>query len=682
MKRPIPYNPTIFLFVTLVLMAQGTADTQSQEWFDFVEQRVLVLPSPTPELLRTCLALTLQCKNLYNTIHYMVRGVLTAYAWDGKAKCWRMKGDLHAAQTEAILAFNAAVGKINQARQVKYEEAIAAGGKKAEKAKLTLLPSFEVEVKNLYRSLLDITVLDNVARLRPDQTGQVVYRRLPAKAAQLVLARYKDAWTGYFKADKVYRANGAGAAAMTGAPRRPDYLAKRDRFVLELPLTQIGATLIGLGDRDIPVDFEETLSLSEAEMIAWNAYRIGEQVERAATKRGLHHASPQHLRIVPQGNRIKIEVVLRVAMRIPADSLLARLKQSLGDALDQAASERNAALIDALADLDVPAVGADRGLNNTLALAFTTGHNAEVISGGRLDHILGRLDAELDAVKSRLTTPEVRALQARMENLQIAGSKLPRAERIALAKGLKAIYATPEYQEVRGRRERWLDDYFHKLSRGVVKLCVERGVQVIVLGQNKGWKDGVNMGREQNRRFGRAPLTRLITRIRYKAEAAGLVVVTTEESYTSKTSFVSNEPLKTRTPEASKNKEEPKQAVESPQQPQPAQADTTEAPAKPMGWRLKDERHTFVNPRETGRLARVHADVNGAFNIVRKVFKRFAYHRGLSLNYRLSRVSPRLGLTAILANSRRVERADLGTAVRSNRRMLRNFISRPSAGEL
>ncbi|XYJ92613.1 hypothetical protein AEMCBJ_34320 (plasmid) [Cupriavidus necator] len=79
-----------------------------------------------------------------------------------------------------------------------------------------------------------------------------------------------------------------------------------------------------------------------------------------------------------------------------------------------------------------------------------------------------------------------------------------------MTKGLKAIYATPEYQEVRGRRERWLDDYFHKLSRGVVKLCVERGVQVIVLGQNKGWKDGVNMGREQNRRFGRARLTRLI----------------------------------------------------------------------------------------------------------------------------------------------------------------------------
>lgn len=65
-----------------------------------------------------------------------------------------------------------------------------------------------------------------------------------------------------------------------------------------------------------------------------------------------------------------------------------------------------------------------------------------------------------------------------------------------------------------------------------------------MLGQNKGWKNGMEMGPVQNRRFSHIPIARLIELIRYKAQALGLVVVTTEESCTRKTSFVSDEPLK------------------------------------------------------------------------------------------------------------------------------------------
>ncbi|WP_454737263.1 IS200/IS605 family accessory protein TnpB-related protein [Cupriavidus necator] len=663
---------------------KGKADTAAQEWFDTVEQRVLVLPHPKGALFETCLALTLQCKNLYNTIHFAVRNVLTAYMWDGEAGCWRIKPELHAEQARAIACFNAVVESLNRDRQAKFAAAIAAGSERAEKAKLTLLPVLGDEVQNLYRTVLDITVLDNVARQRPDQHGNVIYRRLPAKAAQLVLARYRDAWSGYFDAQKVFAAGGAAAGAMTGAPKPPNYLAKADRFVLELPLTQIGSTLIGLGDREIPVDFEETLSLTSEQMAAWNEYRIGDEVSRAAAKRGYRGGKPQHLRIVPQGRGIKFEVVMRVSSRLPADSLLTRLMQSLGKVLERQGSRRNDALLKAVAGMNVPAAAGDRGLNNTLTLAFSTGHNAEVISGGRLDLILGRLDAEIDALKATLTTPEVRALQARKEALELAGETLSRRERIDLATGLKAIYTNPAYQTLRARRQRWLDDYFHKLSRGVVDLCAERGVQVIALGQNKGWKDGVEMGAQQNRRFGRAPLTRLIDMIRYKAQARGIVVVTTEESYTSKTSFVSNEPLKCREHEKPSKKKTKKKDVEASPQPRAAQADTLQAQSNaPMGRRLKDERNTFVNHRETGRLARVHADVNGAFNMLRKVLKDFAYHRGLSLNYRLSRVSPRLGLTAIyLATGRRRIGADSGTAGSSTRRNPRNFIPLATAAEL
>ena len=663
-------------------MAQGKADQTTQEWFESIDQRVVVLAKPTGHLLDCCLALTLQCKNLRNTLHFAVRNVLTAYEWDRSAGHWCQKSGLHPAQQVAVDRFAAVVKKLNADREDRYRAIKAGSGEKAGKAKLTLIPELGPTVPNIYRPVLDLTVLDNVAKHWPDQHGQVVYRRLPAKAAQLVVARYKDGWSGYFEARKIYAAKGVSAAAMSGAPKPPNYLAKSDHFALELPLTQIGPKLIGLGSRNVPVNFEESISLTAEQMRAWDDYRIGDAVARACAKRGLPVGAAQHLRIVPKGKTVKFEVVARVTNRIPADSLLAKLKQSLGKVMEGPASKRNDALLKAVSDLGVPAAGGDRGVNNTLTLAFTTGHNAEVITGARLDVVLGRFDQALDDLQSRLTTPDVRVLQQRKAELEVSGAKLSRHERIELAKGLREIHANAEYRELRGRRERWLNDYLHKLSRGVIRLCAERGVQVIALGQNKGWKVGSTMGATQNRRFGRVPLTRLIELLRYKAEAVGMVVVAPEESYTSKTSFVANEPLSVFDAERKKESKEAT-TIEAAAQPLPAQADTPKAPrACAKGRRLKGkERNTFVNHQETGRLTRVHADVNGAFNILRKTFTRFAYHRELSLNYRLSRVSARLGLTAIrLTVGGRAP--DSGTAGRSNRRMPRNFMFAASAVEL
>ena len=51
----------------------------------------------------------------------------------------------------------------------------------------------------------------------------------------------------------------------------------------------------------------------------------------------------------------------------------------------------------------------------------------------------------------------------------------------------------------------------------------------IVIGQNKGWKQDVNMGTKQNRLFCQIAHARLIELIRYKAETLGMGVVLTEE---------------------------------------------------------------------------------------------------------------------------------------------------------
>jgi IS605 OrfB family transposase len=619
------------------------------------EQRALTLARPSAALSQACLALGLQAKNLRNTAHFLVNNVLTAYekveqgaAGEGTA-IHRLRPELHPHQRQALDAFNIVIERLNLARRAKYEAAQAAGGEVAKKAKLTLLPLFTEEVASPYRSALDITVLDNVLRDWPGLDGSPVYARLPAVCAQQVLLRYKASWSGFFEALKVFS---AGGAAITGRPRSPGYLAQEERFVVELPLAQVGTCLIGLGQRTIPLDFAESVSLSEEELSAWNGYRIADAIARACAKRGLAAPQAQHLRIVPVGPGVRFEVVVRVARALPPDSLLAQLELRLGDGLPASGAKRRGALLVALQDrTDLRLAGIDFGVSNTVAVAYSTGHKAHVVSAGRLETVLGRMDAELDTLVSTLTSGDLRALQARKEALRATNEKLSRADEMALRKGLKALYANQKYRDLRGQRERWLSDYLHKLSHGIVANAASRGVQALVLGQNKGWKDGMALGKTQNRRFGRIPRARLIELITYKAEAAGLVVLTTEESYTSQASFVNNEALRTIDParqrEGKKTKKTEAAAAASP--PVPALAGTAPDPraakAAPMGKRLKHERNTFVNLHQTGRRARVHADVNAAFNMLRKVFKGFAFHAGLTLKYTVLRLSPRLGLT-------------------------------------
>lgn len=92
-----------------------------------------------------------------------------------------------------------------------------------------------------------------------------------------------------------------------------------------------------------------------------------------------------------------------------------------------------------------------------------------------------------------------------------------------------------------GKRNRKAGDYLHKASRKVIDLCVKKDVSTLIIGKNKGWKQGVNLGRKVNQRFVQIPFARFIQMLQYKAESVGLKVVLTEESYTSGTSFLDGE---------------------------------------------------------------------------------------------------------------------------------------------
>ena len=83
-----------------------------------------------------------------------------------------------------------------------------------------------------------------------------------------------------------------------------------------------------------------------------------------------------------------------------------------------------------------------------------------------------------------------------------------------------------------------VNNYLHTASSRVIKLLVDTGVKVLVIGWSPGFKDSVNLGKVNNQKFAMIPHARWRDQLIYKGSAAGILVITKEESYTSKASFL------------------------------------------------------------------------------------------------------------------------------------------------
>jgi putative transposase len=88
-----------------------------------------------------------------------------------------------------------------------------------------------------------------------------------------------------------------------------------------------------------------------------------------------------------------------------------------------------------------------------------------------------------------------------------------------------------------------LENYFHHVSRMIVENCVKHDIGKIVIGKNDGWKTGMNLGKKTNQHFQSVPFCNLLQKIQYKADALGIDVIFTEESYTSQASFLDKDDI-------------------------------------------------------------------------------------------------------------------------------------------
>jgi IS605 OrfB family transposase len=107
-----------------------------------------------------------------------------------------------------------------------------------------------------------------------------------------------------------------------------------------------------------------------------------------------------------------------------------------------------------------------------------------------------------------------------------------------LMEGKTNGYWSKRLERLTENRNRTMRDAVNKAARKVINHCLLNKIGTVVFGWNAGIKNGINLGSKTNQIFVQIPTGRLKSRIAQLCEQYGIRFVETEESYTSKASFV------------------------------------------------------------------------------------------------------------------------------------------------
>lgn len=141
---------------------------------------------------------------------------------------------------------------------------------------------------------------------------------------------------------------------------------------------------------------------------------------------------------------------------------------------------------------------------------------------------------------------------------------------------------TKKLQQLTNKRNNKMDYMLHKMSREVVNYCIGLGIDTIIVGLNKEWKQNSNMFKSANQTFVQIPFDKFINKLQYKCEDVGIKFIINEESYTSGTSFLDDE--------------------------------------LPIKENYDKSRRQFRGLFVSNNGTKINADLNGAYQIMKKVF--------------------------------------------------------------
>ena len=198
----------------------------------------------------------------------------------------------------------------------------------------------------------------------------------------------------------------------------------------------------------------------------------------------------------------------------------------------------------------------DLGLNNLMTVAFT--NNKPLIINGRP---LKSINQYYNKKKAKYT------------------SLVEKCNGEKTSKRLKRLYL---------KRFNKIDDYLHKSVSYLMNQLVSNNISTLVVGYNKNWKQDIGMGKVNNQNFTNIPFYKLIKMLEYKCQLYGINFILQEESYTSKSSFLDKAILPVYKPNDDKK-------------------------YSFLGKRIK----RGIYQSKEGKF--LNADINGSYNIMRKV---------------------------------------------------------------
>ena len=226
----------------------------------------------------------------------------------------------------------------------------------------------------------------------------------------------------------------------------------------------------------------------------------------------------------------------------------------------------------------------------------------QVVFAPRNDYFLVYVTYEVENVMISQNSNEVAAIDIGLKNLATVTFSeqdepiLYRSDLVKINKDFNRLdadyksilkktqnkYTSKRSKRLSEKRACLIEDRLHKISREIINDLSHRGVSTVIVGKNTGQKINNKL-----KNFVQIPLFRLIEMIKYKAELAGITFIQVNESYTSGTSFLDNE-----------------------------------LPTKEF---YNKNRRKFRGLFFSNTLKRINADVNGSFQIMKKVYENFTY---------------------------------------------------------
>jgi putative transposase len=402
------------------------------------------------------------------------------------------------------------------------------------------------------------------------------YHKLPPATSQQIIKYHSRSWTsfkeakeGYFDPDNPKR------DSYTGEPKEPKHKKKDGEFILVFTNQQCkvrnGYLIFPRRYKGfkIKVRFDDSYTQEGFDLFGNGNYDLYDK--KGNLKR---NTKLQEVRVVPAGTGYWIEIVY--------DKEITRYSNY------NSKYELNENIIIAI----------DLGVENLGTITDNIGSQPIIIKCPEIkcaNQWYNKNKAELSSIYDRNMVGKACLLKVNKKTKKVEKSldKYGRIKYIIQKTG-------PKLDIITDNRNKKVMDILHKFSRGIINHVLKVKAKTIAIGKNPGWKQKIKMGKKNNQNFVNIPFAKLIKLVRYKAEEYGMEVLDPTEGYTSKCSFLDSEDI--------------------------CHQDNYIGRRTSRGMFRSSKGLLIKKGNKTILINEINADVQGSYNILRKVDPKFTVY--------------------------------------------------------